>query len=60
LTLSAARKLLLYEASRLVVEESVSERREHSARRLEASDVVVGVEIAIGGAGKRSRGGHDG
>lgn len=60
LILCAARKHLLYEASRLVVEESVSERREHSAGGFEASDVVIGIESAIGGAGKRSRGGHDG
>jgi putative heme iron utilization protein len=45
----------VYEASRLVVEESVSERREHSAGGFEASDVVIGVESAIGGSGKRSR-----
>ncbi|GAA5230602.1 hypothetical protein GCM10025794_36380 [Massilia kyonggiensis] len=55
MTLFAARKHLLYEASRLVVEESVSKRREHSAGRLEASDVVIGVEIAIGSASERSR-----
>ena len=49
---------LLYEASCLVVEESVGERREHTAGRVETGDVVVGRQV-IGRAGQRSRTRHD-
>ena len=49
---------LLYEASCLVVEEGVGERREHAAGGLETSDVVVGRQV-IGRAGQRSRARHD-
>jgi hypothetical protein len=49
---------LLYEASCLVVEESVLEGREHTAGRVEAGDVVVGILHAVAGGGQGS-GGHD-
>ena len=49
---------LLYEASCLVVEEGVGERREHTAGGFETSDVVVGRQV-IGRAGQRSRTRHD-
>jgi hypothetical protein len=49
---------LLYEASRLVVEESILEGREHTAGRVEAGDVVVGILHAVAGDGQGS-GGHD-
>ena len=51
---------LLYEASCLVVEESVREGGEHTAGRAETGDVVVGRLQAIGSAGQRSGLGHDG
>jgi hypothetical protein len=56
--LSSSRADLLYEASCLVVEESVLEGREHTAGRVEAGDVVIGILHAVVGGGQRS-GGHD-
>lgn len=50
---------LLYEASRLIVEEGVGERREDTAGGFEARDVVVGRPQAVGGRGQRIGGGHD-
>lgn len=48
----------LYEASCLVVEKGIGEGRPHSAGRLEASDVIIG----IGTVGGAEQGGcrHDG
>lgn len=39
----------LYETSCLVVEKGIGEGRPHSARRLEASDVIIGIGT-VGGA----------
>lgn len=50
---------LLYETSRLVVEEGVAEGRAHTAGGVEAGDVVVGGG-AIGGVDEGSRGRHVG
>jgi hypothetical protein len=41
------------------VEKGIGKGRAHSARRLKAGDVVVGV-AAVGRADERGRGGHDG
>lgn len=56
---TATGRHLLYEASRLVVEEGVAERRAHTAGGVEAGDVVVGGG-AIGGVDEGSRGRHVG
>lgn len=50
---------LLDEASCLVVEEGVGERREDAAGRAETGDVIVGGLQAIGGAGQGGSGRHD-
>lgn len=48
----------LYETSCLVVEKGIGEGRPHSARGLEASDVIIGVGT-VGGAEQRG-GRHNG